>query len=590
MNFLKVLLASCLGTLLALVVLFLVAAGFIGKAISDTDDTVRIGSNSVLRLDLPAVMPELTGNMQSGNLSLDNSEELGLYDVMRSIRRAAEDNNIKGIYLNQGFFNAQPATVRQLRQELLAFRETGKFVVAFSPNYGQAGYYLASAADAVYVGPMGILDFRGLGAEIPFMKDMLDRIGVNMEVFYVGDYKSATEPLRYTEMSRENREQTKIFLENLFDLIVDDIAVSRNLSPAGVRGMAANITGWREQELLSSGLIDGFMHRSEVEAEIRSRLGLEENRNINTVGLSDYFEARLNKQLGGHDQVRVIVAEGTIVDGSGDYGSIGDRKYVELIQDARRDDLVKAVVLRINSGGGSASSSENIWAAVEDLKAAGKPVVVSMSDVAASGGYYIAAGADSIFAQPSTITGSIGVFNVFPDATGLMKEHIGINFDTVNTAPYANAFSPFQGLSDTERTLLTQRAQIIYDQFLERVSTGRDIPMDRMRQIARGRVYSGVDALDLGLVDRLAGLDEAIASAASLAGLDNYSMGFYPRVTPPLERFVNDLMGLSDSDGGFNVNLVREQLGEQAYQHFELMRDLTQMQGVQARMPIVVKF
>ncbi|MEM8584353.1 MAG: signal peptide peptidase SppA [Bacteroidota bacterium] len=590
-SFFRLVFASCLGTAIALLLLFFVGAGLVGNLLAPSEEVAPVMANSILRLDLPADLPELTGNTVNTSFSIENQSEPGLYDIMRTIRAAAKDDNIKGIYLSQSAVNAQPATIRQLRQELLKFRETGKFIIAFSPNYFQAGYYLASAADEVYLGPMGLLDFRGLGAEIPFLKTMLDNIGVKFEVFYVGDYKSATEPLRQTEMSPENREQTKEFLEDIFAEIVADIAESRNLPPAEVRNHAARITGWQEADLMNSGLIDGFSQRVEVESKIRQRLGLSSSQKVNSISLFDYFNSRVSPQTGGSDQVAVIVAEGNIVDGVGTYGSIGDKRYVELIQQAQRNDQVKAVVLRVNSGGGSASASENIWAAIEDLKAAGKPIVVSMGDVAASGGYYIAAGADSIFALPSTITGSIGVFNLFPVATELMNDHIGINFDTVNTTPYANAFSPFQGLSQTERDLFTERAEIVYSQFMARVAQGRGLDRDYVGEIAKGRVYAGRKAQEIELVDRMGDLDEAIASAATLAGLgSDYSIGFYPRMSQPYERLIQEFLGIDNEQRDFSAQVLRDQLGDQAYQHFELIRQLTQSQGVQARLPLVVKF
>ncbi|MEO0626970.1 MAG: signal peptide peptidase SppA [Bacteroidota bacterium] len=590
-SFFRLVFASCLGTAIALLLLFFLGAGLVGNLLAPTEEVAPVTANSILRLDLPVELPELTGNTVNTSFSLDNRSEPGLYDIMRTIRTAAKDDNIKGIYLSQSAINAQPASIRQLRDELLKFRETGKFIISFSPNYFQAGYYLASAADEVYLGPMGLLDFRGLGAEIAFLKPMLDKIGVNFEVFYVGDYKSATEPLRQAEISAENREQTKEFLEDIFAEIVADIAESRNLPPAEVRNHAAKITGWREAELLNSGLIDGISQRVEVEAKLRQRLGLSSNQRINSIGLIDYYNSRISPQNGGSDQVAVIVAEGTIVDGQGTYGSIGDRRYVELIQQAQHDDKVKAVVLRVNSGGGSASASENIWAAIEDLKAAGKPFVVSMGDVAASGGYYIAAGADSIFALPSTITGSIGVFNVFPVATELMNDRIGINFDTVNTTPYANAFSPFQGLSQTEKDLFKERAQIVYDQFMARVAEGRGLDRDYVGEIARGRVYAGRKAQDIRLVDRMGDLDEAIASAAGLAGLgSDYSVGFYPRMGQPYERLIEELLGVDSDQRDFSARILREQLGDNTYEHFELLRELTQSQGIQAKLPLIINF
>ena len=274
----------------------------------------------------------------------------------------------------------------------------------------QNGYYLASAGDEIYMGPLGVVDFRGLGAEIPFYKNMLDKVGVRFEVFYAGNFKSATEPYRLTEISDSNRLQTREYLSGIWDLMSADVAASRNLSPATVRGLADNLAGWKDQEAVAAGLVDGIYRRGEVDARLHELLGTDADEKIESVDVDDYFSARLEKIEGGDDQVAVLFAEGTIVDGKAELGSIGDKNYAKEIDKLSEDDDVKAVVLRVNSGGGSASSSENIWYAFEQLKQTGKPFVVSMGSVAASGGYYIAAGADEIFAEPSTITGSIGVF------------------------------------------------------------------------------------------------------------------------------------------------------------------------------------
>ena len=591
-NFLKILLGSCLGTIAALVILVLIGVSIASGIATSVEEKPSVEANSILTIDLNG-LPELTGNLADADpfASLRGEEPLGLHDVLRAIERAAEDDDIKGIYLGNEPAGISFTTLRSLRQAILEFKESGKFVVAYSPFYTQSAYYLASVADEVYLGPLGVIDFRGLGTRIPFFKNALDQAGIRFEIFYAGDYKSATEPLRRTGISEENREQTKEFLQDLFGVMLEDISQTRDINPDALYQAAGNMTGWKDEEAVATGLIDGIRHRTEIDELLHDKVGFEQDENLRTVSLSSYFSARLDRLEGGDDEVAVLVAEGSIVDGAGDLGNIGDKKYVNELEKLTEDDDVKAVVLRVNSGGGSASSSENIWYAIEQLKAAGKPVVVSMGDYAASGGYYIAASADSIFAEPTSITGSIGVFLTFPIVKELMEDKIGINFDTVNTARNATAFSPFQDLSEEERQLLNQRTQSIYNTFLQRVSDGRNLPIERVREIAGGRVYSGIRAREIGLIDDFGNLQDAIASAARLANIeDDYDVAHYPRTKPAWEAFLDEIMGKGDDDNRVVSTMVKKQLGEKNYEYFQLLRDMTQAQEPQARLPLVVTF
>ena len=597
-NFVKILFGSCLGTLLALGVLFFLGVSIISGLAAADEPEVEVKPNTILTLDLSSGVSELSGNQPVESPFAFNFEEekpLGIHDLVRAIDHAATDDDIKGIFLNKSSAPLTFTTLRSVREALVRFRESGKFVVAYAPIFEQNMYYLASAGDEVYVGPLGLVDFRGLGAEIPFLKTMLDNIGVSMEVFYAGDYKSATEPLRRTDISPENREQTKEFLEDLFGVMLTDISNSRPISAEALRTAADEMTGWKEQEAIDAGLIDGILTRTQVDELLHNKLGLEPDESIPAIGTNKYFGARLKPlKGGGDDEIAVLIAEGGIIDGRGDLGSIGDKKYVNEIEKLTEDDDVKAVVLRVNSGGGSASASENIWYAVEQLKASGKPVVVSMGDYAASGGYYIAAGADRIYAEPTTITGSIGVFLTFPILEELMNEKIGVNFDTVNTARNATAFSPFRPLGQEERDLLNQRTQSIYQTFLNRVAEGRNIPEARVREIAGGRVYSGLRAKELGLVDEFGSLDEAIRYAAAEAGLDteaeDYSVGHYPKIPPVWESLIKELMGESDDDNQVAERVLRSQLDRDTYEHIQLIRELSRKQGAQMRLPLVLKF
>jgi protease-4 len=381
-------------------------------------------------------------------------------------------------------------------------------------------------------------------------------------------------------------------MTDISDLMLANIAEGRNISVADVRSKMNSLEGWKGEEAVSGGLIDGIKTRTEVDARLRELVGFEADEKLKTIELDKYFSARLKKMKGrGNNEVAVLIAEGTIVDGKSENGGIGDKKYVAELERLTEDDDVKAVVLRINSGGGSASSSENIWYAAEQLKAAGKPFVVSMGAVAASGGYYIAAGADSIFAEPMTITGSIGVFSMFPQDKGLMEDKLGLTIDTVNIGKHANGFSPFRPLDDEERAVMKMRTEAIYATFLQRVADGRSLPLAIVQEIAQGRVYAGERALELGLVDRLASLDEAIAAATSLANIDadDVSVGHYPRIKPPLEQLIEDLLG-EDAAKGFSTAIAKDQLGPENYRYFKMMKEVTQSQGAQARMPVMVRF
>ncbi len=593
-NFLKILFGSCLGTLLALGALIFIGISAIAGLASSGEQKPKVENNAILKLDLSRV-PELTDNVPTGgfgSFEFETDPVLGIHDVVRAIEKAKGDDDIKGIYMNSMVQGGGLTKLTMVREALMDFKTSGKFVISYAPVYDQTAYYLATAGDEIHMGPLGVVDFRGLGAEVMFYKKMMDKIGVDVDVFYAGKYKSATEPFRGTKMSPENREQVREFLTDISDLMLENIAEGRDLSVSAVRAKMNNLEGWKGDEAVAGGLIDGISTRTEVDARLRELVGFDAGDKLKTIELGKYFSARLKKMKArGNSEVAVLIAEGTIVDGEAENGGIGDEKYVAELERLTEDDDVKAVVLRVNSGGGSASSSENIWYAAEQLKAAGKPFVVSMGAVAASGGYYIAAGADSIFAEPMTITGSIGVFTIFPQDKGLMEDKLGLTLDTVNIGKHANGFSPFRPLDAEEQAVMKMRTEAIYATFLKRVADGRGLPLETVKEIAQGRVYAGNRALELGLVDRLAGLDEAIDAAANLADLDaeDVSVGHYPRIKPPLEQLIEDLLG-EEAAKGFKTAMIKDQLGPDNYRYFQMMKEVTQSQGAQARMPVLVNF
>ena len=554
-NFLKLLTASCLGTLLALGVLVFVGVVSVSSIAARFERAaVDVEANSVLVI-APRVLPELRDNTQDAPLSLDDDHVYGLRDLTRALALAAEDDDIKGAYLDVDAAVLGPASAATLREAVVRFRESGKFVVAHALNYGQGGYFLASAADAVYLNPTGGVDLRGYGVTAPFFTGALEKLGVEMNVFYAGDFKSAGEPFFRESLSDSNRLQTRIYLEDLWRLYTEAVAPDRGMSPERLRGLAYGFEVRTDSAALAAGLVDGLYYEDEVLDDLRARIGLDADEPVRTVKLDEYAARLKPVNLRSDDRIAVVFAEGNITDGAEAPGLISGEAYADLLREIRRDDEVRAIVLRINSGGGSAMASENIWREVRLAREAGIPVVASMGDVAASGGYYIAVATDSIFARANTITGSIGVIGLLPNVSTLMEDRLGITFDTVNTGRYSNAFSPVIPLESDEEAIIQESIDRIYRHFVSRVAEGRDMSVGEVRRLAKGRVYTGEDALALGLVDRLGGLDDAIAAAARMADLDldGARISEYPKVATPLEEIVARLSGQDDDEDDIRV-------------------------------------
>jgi len=547
-NFIKIVLGSCLGVIMSILVIGLILTGISASLISASGDTVTIKSNSVLRIDFDKVIPEKTNNSEAALYNFSEEDFVGVHDMVHAIKKAKEDRDIKGIFLSLSAASMGQAKAQYLRSAILDFKESGKFVTAYSGNYGysQGAYYMATAADEVYLHPLGSVDLRGFGTEIPFFKDMLDRVGVKMNVFYAGKFKGATEPFRLNEMSDENRYQIKTYLQALYDNFVTDISVSRKMSSTAVKKAAETLAGRSAQMALENSLIDAIKYEDEVFSEISDRLDLDEGDVINFVNLPDYFENRgKDKNLSASNKIAVIYAEGEIRAGEETYGTITDEHYVDILRQIRKDKKIDAVVLRVNSPGGDAFVSDEIWREVELIKEKGIPVIASMGNVAASGGYYISCGADKIFAEPNTITGSIGVFGVIPNMQELFNQKLGIHFDTVSTAKYANGvISPFQEVGPDEAAIVQESIDRTYEVFLSRVASGRNMSRDAVHEVAQGRVWTGQQAMDVGLIDEIGSIDDAIAYAASIAELgDEYRISEYPRIKDPMQKLLEDITG-----------------------------------------------
>lgn len=586
-DFFKFVFASCLGVMLASVVGVVLFGSVLGGMASSFGggDKVTVKPNSVLRLTLNQALPELTNNIEQDLFNLNSDGIVGLHDLTRTIAMAKDDDKIKGILLDLNGVSMGQATASVVRDALVDFKESDKFIIANAKYYSQGTYYMASVADSILMNPMGGVDFRGFAAQIPFFKDMLDRLDVKVQVYYAGQFKSATEPFRLEKMSQQNRLQVREYLEGLYGQYLEDVAESRNTTPAKLRAIADNYELKNAEDALRLGFVDRLVYKDQVLDILRKKAGLEEDDKIPTVSLAKYAK-KLKKNLKAKGRIAVIHAEGSIVDGMGAVGSIGGDKYGKLIRKIRNDDKVKAIVLRVNSGGGSALASEIMWRELLLAKEQGLPVIVSMGNAAASGGYYIACMADTIVAEPNTITGSIGVFSLIPSLQQTMKKKVGVTFDTVRTARHSVGIGLFYDVSEEEGKILQASTNEIYETFLKRVADGRGMTRDEVHAIAQGRVWTGVKGKEIGLVDVLGGLDTAIDIAAEKAGLESYRLAEYPKIKEPLQQFLDDLQGKDKAS--IQKAMIKSELGE-AYQYYEMAQELKNMKGVQAKMPFEVE-
>ena len=574
-SFFKIFLASFLALVVFSLIAFFITVGMISALASK--DKPEVAQKSVLTLDLSQHFSEKYQENPLGALTGDESGIPGLYDVVRLIRHAASDKRISGIYiLANGNANGYAAS-EELRNALTDFRKSKKFVIAHGDMITQGAYLVASAGDRVYANPVGNVDWSGFNTDLVFLKGTLDRLKIEPQIFYAGKFKSATEPFRTTQMTPENKIQTIEWLGDLYHHFLQRVSQSRKIDTATLHGLANTGAVQTPQDALNHKLIDGLKYDDQVKDEIKKHLKLGKYDKINSITINKYAEAA-DYRLSGSARIALIYAEGTIVDGKGDKENIGSDDYVKLIRKVRLDKSIKAVVLRVNSGGGSALASENIWRELA-LARQDKPVVVSFGDVAASGGYYIASGADSIFASPNTITGSIGVFGIIPNMQGFFNDKLGITFDGVKTANYADAGAVYRPLTEQEKKFIQAGVDRIYAQFKQRVAEGRKKDVAYIDSIAQGRVWSGEDALRLGLVDRLGGLQAAVESAARMAKVKEYRLREYPE----RKSFLNELLG-KESNGPSAQ--IKEQLGAENFRIYQEMLQVKQMVGVpQARLP-----
>jgi protease-4 len=580
MNFLRNLLASILGCLVAFGIVMGMFFIFIAL-LSNAEEGVVVKSDSILELRFTTPIMDYTGKDETSPFAGLWDEEMGLDEIIHAIKVAKEDSNIKGISLTTSFLQAGVAQTREIREALLDFKSSGKFVMAHSDFYTQKDYYLASVADEIYLNPVGALDFKGLSTEVLYFKDFQEKTGIKMEVIRHGKYKSAVEPFLSNTMSPENRLQIQELITSIWDVIVTDVSASRNITPQNLNIIADTLGGRTPQYAVASGLIDGDLHFDEYENLVRDKVGVGDDTELNYVELAEYVRmANREKIYTGSDKIAVIYAQGEIFYGEGGKDFLGQGLMLDALQKAKENNSIKAIVLRVDSPGGSALVSDIIWREIKLTKQV-KPVVVSFGNVAASGGYYIGVAGDRIFAEPTTITGSIGVFGTIPNINELAG-NIGINAEQVGTNKNSVDYSLFEPLSDSFRNVVQEGIEDTYKTFLERVAEGRNMSMAQVDSLAQGRVWSGVDAQAIGLVDELGDLDDAIAAAADMAGLEAYGIRKYPKYKSDFERFMDDLGGMKAKWG---ESVLKEEIGAEAYQVLKEFKQASEQKGIQARMP-----
>ena len=576
-NFFKMVFATMLGFILLQVLAFIIMLFIIaGMAASIGKKATPVKANSVLCLELNGTLSERVAEDPFEGLYGENKSNMALNDVLESIKHAKNDDNIKGISIEVNSLIASLASLEEIRNALSDFKKSGKFIYAYGENYTQGQYYLTSVADKVFVHPEGTFDMHGLSMQVMFYKQLLEKLDVDMQIVKVGTYKSAVEPFVLDHMSDANKEQISALLVSEWNHILNQISASRGISVEQINADCDALSLFSNlQYAKEKGYIDSTIYQDEYTSYLKKQLGLDKKEDISYITPKQYASSAITPS-NAKNIIGVVYATGNIIDGEGDNGTIG-RNIADQIADLAEEDNVKAIVLRINSGGGSALMSENIWREIVRLKKQ-KPIVVSMSDVAASGGYYIACAADYIVAQPTTITGSIGVFGMIPNVQGLMKK-IGVSIDEVSTNKHASLLGINRPMDGEEREVMQQFVNKTYSTFLTRVSDGRNIATTYVDSVGQGRIWSGEDALKLHLVDTLGGIDVAINKAAQLAKISSYRIESYPHMKNVWEEFAESMMNKT-----MLLSKQRAELGDM-YMYFNYLQNSVQMNGVQAIIP-----
>lgn len=581
MNFFKTFLASCLGSLLAFIVLcvlgFFLLVGMVAS-FSDSNQQVVVKDQSVLHLKLDGTITENEIEDPLEDMPIPGIvSSTGLLPLKRAIKNAKDDSKIKGIYLEVGTLMGGYGVARELREALVDFRKSGKWIIAYSEYYTESAYYLASAADKVYLNPEGELEFNGLSVEVSFFKKLFDKLDIKPQIFRVGDFKSAVEPFMLDRMSTENKLQLNEMIEDIHQTIVNDVSATRNIDVTRLREIADKMLVVNTATSVEYGLVDSLVYFDQVQAELRSRLGLSDKAKINLVKYGKYKRS-LSNPSSSKNEIAVIVADGEIVSGKAQDGLIGSDTFAEELRKARTNDRIKAIVIRINSPGGSALASDVMWREI-NLASEVKPVIASMSDYAASGGYYLAMACDTIVAQPTTITGSIGVFSVLFDMSNFLDNKLGITFEEVKTGEIGELITMTRPLNSVEKNIWQKKTEEIYKGFTTKAAAGRAMPVDELMKVASGRVWTGTQAKERGLVDVLGNFETAVTLAAGAAGLgEDYRLKYYPIQKSFFEQWLG---GLEESA---ETRMLKRELGVY-FDTYQYLKKLKNYQGSQMRMP-----
>ncbi len=582
-QFLKYVMATVTGIILVTIIMgILTVISLVGVAASSAGSQ-QVEENSVFTLALSGLVEERTASNPFAELTGQVTENLGLDNILAAIQKAKDNEDIKGIYLEAGIFSTDaPATTHAIREALLDFKKSGKWIVAYGDSYTQETYYISSVADKIFMNPEGMLDWHGLASTPYFVKDLLAKFGVKVQLCKVGKYKSAPEMLTADQMSEPNREQVSAFLNGVWKVMCEDVAKSRKVSTDSLNAYADQFIALADQEeLISKKMIDKLLYTDEVKGEIKKMLKIEQDEKINQLTLTEMGNVKAEKKEG--DKVAVYYAYGEIVDSettgmANTEHNIVATEVCKDLESLMNDDDVKAVVLRVNSPGGSAYASEQIWRAVTQLKTK-KPVVVSMGGYAASGGYYISCNANYIYSEPTTLTGSIGIFGMFPDFSGLLTDKLGVKFDEVKTNKHAAFGTIARPFNEEEMALLGNYIDRGYNLFRKRVADGRKMPVEKVEEIAQGRVWLGNDALPIKLVDAIGSLDDAVKKAAELAKLEEYYTSSYPGEVDWFSSLLDQA-----TDNSYLDEQMHEALGEY-YEPLKMVKNINKQSAIQARLP-----
>ena len=586
-DFIKYTMATVVGLVLVSIIMGILTFVSMAGMIASEGMSSPIEKKSVLRITLKGSITERAGEENPlSKLGGETTQQIALDQALQALEKAAKNDKIEGIYMEGGILSAYPAEVQELRQALLKFKKSGKWIIAYADTYSRSAYYLCSVADKVYLNPIGMLDWSGLSSNPMFFTGLMKKLGIKMQVFKVGTYKSAVEPYIAEQMSDANREQVSSYQQSIWNNMLKDVAKSRKTTVEALNSLADSLTILSGPEAsVKGGLVDKLCYQDEVKKILKNKAKMEEDESLRFVSISDVaMSEELNDKV--DDEIAVYYAYGEIKEditgGFAQESAITSKQMTKDLQELREDDDVKAVVLRVNSPGGSAYASEQIWREVQ-LLSKEKPVIVSMGALAASGGYYISCGANKIFAEPTTLTGSIGIFGMIPDATELLTDKLGLSFDVVKTNAHSDFGAMGRPLNESECRLMQAYINQGYELFTGRVAQGRKISQDSVKAVAEGRVWTGEQAMKIGLVDKLGNLNDAIAAAAKAAKIEKYSVGRYPEPAPWFASL------LQEKKADYMDSQMRSALGE-FYPAFSLIRDLKNQDAIQARMTFIPDF